>query len=409
MIFDLTPEQAALRDEFRWFARTALRPFAAQAGASGEVPAALLARPEIANVMRIYIPLEFGGGWRSLDSPGGIYDLAGNAFLRVLAMEEGGYGDAPLFAAMPGPSLAAPIVRAWAPRELQQRLFSMFVDGSGPRWAAFAMTEPQAGSDVTALSTSAVRDENGWVLNGTKWFIGGGALASWVVVFATTNPRLGRFGLQAFLVERGTPGFHVGRRLRTDGFRAMTLSELKFEHCRIPHANALSPPITEGRRKSSGFDGGMRTFQQFRPAVAALGIGAARSALEYAREILSQNGARHSGAHSWNAASARLEELETTLHAARLLCWRAAWLLDQGNDATREISMAKAASATAAIEVCSACLDLAGRAALAGDAPLEKLFRDAKAFDLLEGTGDMHRFTIARCLLRGRKIEAPAV
>ncbi len=396
MTSELTPEQQSVRDEFNWFARSVLRSYSSQADRLGGVPQELLGLPVIANSMRIHVPIRFGGGWQSIKTSGRTYDLVANSVLRVVAMEEIGYGDTSLFIALPWPTMAAPVVEAFASPELQRRFFASFVDGSGPRWASFAMTEPKVGSDATAISTTATRDGDAWILNGTKWFIGSGALASWVVVFATSNVRLRRYGIHAFMVERGTPGFIVGRRLPTSGFRALTLSELKFENCRVPAEHQL----TAGRPGAGGFDASMRTFDQFRPSVGAWAVGASRAAIEYAREILLQNGARHAYARSWNRVQARLDDLAQSVHAARLLNWKAAWLLDQGIGATEEISVAKAFCAEVATEVCSACLDLAGRAAMAGAAPLEKLVRDMKAFDHLEGTGDIHRLMITRSMLR---------
>jgi acyl-CoA dehydrogenase len=399
--FKLNELQQAVREEFRYFARTYLRPYAEEADRIGDVPPALLQKPEALSYMRACIPQELGGGYRSLISDAE-YNLANEAMLRVIMSEEIAYGDTSLYVALPGPSLAEPAVRAYGTPEQQRRLFGIFL-GNTPRWAAFAMSEPGAGSDVAAITTTASKRQTSYVINGRKWFIGNGARADWVVVFATLNARQGQFGVRAFVVERGTPGLRVGRVLPTMGMRAVQLAELCFEECEVSEENLLGGPKAD--RRSAGFQAGMRTFHLMRPGVAAMAIGTARAAVETLAEVLRVDGARHALARRWRAAESRVCIMQRRIDAARLLCWQAAWLYDQGRDNSREASMAKAVSAKVAMEVCTESLELGTGIGACDEnrSLLDRAFRDAKAFNMAEGTGDIQRLTVLNSLLRNSK------
>jgi len=397
--FSLTPVQRAFQEDIRSFAATCLRPFAEQADRIGDVPPSML-RPEILTAMQSFLPLEFGGGWPG--QHGQRLDIAQDPLLRVIMNEEAAYGDAALFIALPGPGLTGPIVSAFGTAEQKQKLFSIFVGQPRPMWAAFAMSEPGAGSDFAALSATAREEKECYVLNGTKWFVGNGLRAEWIVVFASTNPKLGRFGIRAFIVERGAAGFKASRALKTMGLRAVQVAELQFHECRIAKENLLNPAAAG---KKGGFDGSLLTLQQFRPAVAAMAIGTARAALDEADELVRQNGASHSGARRWQEMKRRMELMRVRVHAARLLCWEAAWLQHSGADPFPQTCMAKAFAAKVAMEACTTALEIAGAAALRSHPLLEKLQRDAKAFDLLEGTGDIQRLMLARTLMRSSPLQ----
>jgi len=396
--FELTPEQRAFQEDIRAFARAFLRPYASIADQLADFPPSLHT-PEILAAMQAFLPLEFNGGW-----PGHLrqkLDIARDPLLRVILNEEAAYGDPALFIALPGPGLTVPIVDSFGTAKQKERLFSIFAGQTRPRWAAFAMSEPGAGSDFAALRTTAREEKDCYVLNGTKWFVGNGLRADWIVVFASTNPKLGQFGIKAFVVERGTTGFKATHALKTMGLRAVQISELQFTECRIVKENVLTPPST-GKR--SGFDGSLLTMQQFRPAVAAMAIGTARAALDLAEAWASQNGASHGMARRWQDKKQRLELLRTRVRAARLLCWKAAWLQHAGRPNLPEISMAKAFAAKVAMESCTAAVEIAGAAGVLAHPLLEKLQRDAKAFDLLEGTGDIHRLMLTKAVLRGNSV-----
>lgn len=393
--FQLTKEQQDFQEHFRIFAADCLRPFAGAADQMGEVPPAMLQRPEILTVMQSFLPVEFDGGWPSSNSRR--FDIARDPFLKVIMNEEAAYGDAALFIALPGPGLTVPIVDSFGTPEQKQRLFSIFIGQFKPRWAAFAMSEPSAGSDFAALKATAREEKDCYVLNGTKWFVGNGLRADWIIVFASTNPKLGRFGIRAFIVERGLPGFEASRALKTMGLRVLQIAELQFHECRVPKENLLNPA---NAGKKGGFDGSLLTLQQFRPAVAAMAIGTARAALDQADELIGQNGASHAGARRWRETRRRLELLRMRVNAARLLCWKAAWIQHSGGDSFPHICIAKAFAANMVTEACATAVEVGGVAALQSHPLLEKLQRDASAFDVLEGTGDMQRLMLARFLLR---------
>jgi acyl-CoA dehydrogenase len=389
--FQLTRPQQELQAEFRGLAVKCFRPFAGTADKLADLPPGFLEQPPIVVLTHALLPPELGGGWLAST---GRHDLS-DPFLRLILNEEMGYGDAPLFAALPGLGLAMPILQAFGTPSQKQRVFAPFLDQSRHCWAAFAMSEPSAGSDVSALSTSARKEKDSYVLNGTKWFIGNGLRADWVVVFATINPRLGRFGIRTFLVERGTPEFEASCCLPTMGFRALQISQLKFQECRIPESNLLRTHDTK-----AGFDGGIMTFQQFRPTVAAMALGTARAALEQASELVQQNGARHSAARRWQNIRENLDFFKLRLRVARLLCWSTARLKINGKDNFAQVCMAKAFCAELVMEICAFAMDVAGVCAVTPDSSLERFFRNAKAFDLLEGTGDMQRLMLTKHLLR---------
>ena len=395
----LSRSEIEVQQEMRTFARNILRSAAHQADETGEIPQEILADEEALALMRAFVPRQMGGGWQSQSRPGMEYDIAGNAMLRTLCAEELGYGDAALTVALPGPGLAGPPLRSLGSNEQQSRYFKGFL-GRTPQWAAFALSEPKVGSDATAITTTAKKEESHYILNGAKWFIGNAQRADWAVVFATVNPNAGRFGIRAFLVDRDAPGFRVGRILPTLGMKALQVSELLFDECRVPRENLLGPE-TAGWR-ASGFDAAIQTFNLVRPAVAAIAVGLGRAVIEVLRELVDQNGAHHPMAYRWRELTARIERMETRLHAVRLLCWRAAWLYDQGIENARESSMAKALGAKVVMEVCAEAIEMAGKAGVRDFPLLEKWFRDIKAFDFMEGTGDIQRLMIARSALHSR-------
>lgn len=395
--FELSHQDQSLLEEFRHFALTVLRPFAGQADKLGDIPPELLAAPEVVNFMNAYIPISMGGGWRTAGNSSQIYDVAASLKHRVMLNEEGGYGDASLFLAMPGPALTEPLLKAYGTPEQQSRYFKIFLSQQS-KWSAFAMSEPDAGSDVAAIQTTARKKGSAYVINGKKWFIGNAARADWVIVFASTDRSRGQFGLRTFLVDRGTPGFNVTRILPTMGLKALQVSELTFEDCEVPAENLLQP---QGRgRIGGGIQDGLKTFSVFRPSVAATGIGIARAAVECLEDYMGQNGATHVFASKWNAAGERIRELKYELHSVQLLCRKAAWLYDHGKDNKREASMAKALGAEVTLKICLEAMDLVGKDGATDELPLERLFRDIVAFDVLEGMGDIHRLMVANSLVR---------
>ena len=303
------------------------------------------------------------------------------------------YWDRGVAVSFPGPGLGEPPLISMGTDDQKRRFLSPFIEPDRARWGSFAMTEPGAGSDVAGIRTSARKEGKNWILNGSKSFAANASRADWIVVWATVDPSLGREGHRAFVVERGTPGladFHVERKM---GLKAYESTSFTLSDCRVPGENLIGGEEHYARR--AGFKGAMRSFNATRPLVAVMAVGIGRaaldSALDFAREhdLLGDPGVR-----------ARLERIRRKLRSARLLCWRAAWLADHGRPNILEASAAKAVAPTAALEAASLGMEILGEVGARGDHLIEKLFRDVKAMDIVEGTGQVQRLVMARQLVQ---------
>lgn len=321
----------------------------------------------------------------------------------VVASEEMAWGDAALLLCVPGPGLGGPPVRGSGTPEQKERFFSIFNDLTELKWGAYALTEPGAGSDVSGIRTSCRKDGKHWVLNGRKCYITNGARASWNVVFATVDPALGRAGHRAFVVEKGTPGFSVGRIEEKMGLRASETAELVLEDCRVPEENLLGGE--DKYKTKEGFMTAMKTFDNTRPIVASMAIGIGRAAYEYARDFVKDHYVLSRPIPRYAAIAERLARVGRGLAAARMVTWRAAWLADEGESNAKEASMAKAMAGQAAIRACIDAMEICGaEGSIENDhAPLEKWFRDIKVYDIFEGTGQIQRIVISKRLMTDLK------
>src|ERR1700730_15601766 len=315
--------------------------------------------------------------------------------LSLLSQEEMAWGDAALSTAIPGPGLAAPPILSQGTPEQQMRFLGPYMDGQ-LHWGALALTEPGIGSDVAGMSTTAVLDGDELVLNGHKHYITNGARADLVVTFATIDKSLGRDGIRPFVVPQGTPGFTVGRIEEKMGLRASQTAELIFENCRIPRENLLS-----GREssKKAGFKAAMGTLDATRPMVGSLAVGIARAAYETTREWVCEELPKGFSAHKRREIEGELEELRQEIEMARFLVWRAAWMADRRIPNSKEASMSKAYAGGLVMKVTAAGV----RITAAGENSerkqyIAKWFRDAKVFDIFEGTAQIQRLVIARRL-----------
>ncbi len=316
----------------------------------------------------------------------------GGARAVVALAEEMSYWDRGVAVAFPGPGLGEPPLLSLGTPEQRERFLGPFQQPDRPRWAAFAMTEPGAGSDVAAICTSARAVADGYVLNGDKSFAANASRADWIVVFATVDPALGRDGHRAFVVERGSAGlgdFHVEHKM---GLKAYESTSFTLRDCFVPAANLLGGEAAYGQRK--GFKGAMQSFNATRPAIASMAVGMGRAVLDeslaFAREHALLGAAR---------VRDRLERMRRKLRAARLLCWRAAWLADERRPNMLEASMAKAMAPAAALDAAILGMEILGEVGARGDSLVEKLFRDVKAMDIVEGTGQIQRIVMARQLV----------
>jgi acyl-CoA dehydrogenase len=312
----------------------------------------------------------------------------------VLLAEEMSYWDRGMSVAMPGLGLGGPPLISMGTPEQKERFLAPFRDRTRPHWAAFGMTEPGAGSDVAGIRTSAVRVGDDWVLNGAKTFISNSMRADWIVVWATVDKSLGRGGHRAFIVERGTPGLEDMRYEHKMGLIAYESSSFTLRDCRVPAANLLGGEAHYAGR--AGFKGAMKSFNATRPAIAVMAIGIARAAYDAARDFV-----RASGGATTRTQCARekLARMARKIEVGRMLCWRAAWMADTEQPNEVEASMAKAFCPAIAQEATSVAVDILGEAGVREDYYVEKLYRDVKAMDIVEGTGQIQRLVMARRLL----------
>jgi acyl-CoA dehydrogenase len=322
----------------------------------------------------------------------------------AVGAEELAWADASIMLSLPGPGLGGPPVRGSGTPEQRERFFSIFRDMSKElRWGAYGLTEPGAGSDVAAIRTSCRKDGDHYVLNGRKCYITCGGRASWVVIFATVDPNLGRAGQRAFVVEKGTPGFFVGKIEDKLGLRANETAELVLEDCRVHRDNLLGGE--EKYQTKEGFMTAMKTFDNTRPLVAAMACGIGRAAYEYARDFVKENYMIGRPIPRYAAIAERLARVNRGLEASRILVWKAVSMADHHQPNAKEASMSKALAGQAAIRACIEAIEICGaHGSLKSDhALLEKWFRDIKVYDIFEGTGQIQRIVISKRLLSNLK------
>jgi acyl-CoA dehydrogenase len=316
----------------------------------------------------------------------------GASLTGVLLSEEMAYWDRGVAVSFPGPGLGEPPVLSMGTPEQKERFLAPFRAPDRPRWGSFAMTEPGAGSDVAAIRTTCRRDGDDFVLDGDKSFAANASRADWIVVWATVDPAQGRAGHRAFVVERGTPGlgdFHVEKKM---GLKAYESTSFTLRGCRVRAANLLGG--NEHYARKAGFRGALQSFNATRPMIGAMAVGIGRAAYDESLAF-----ARDAGRVGDVRVQDRLERVRRKLKVARLLCWRAAWLADQKQPNMVEASMAKAVAPAAALEAASLGMELLGEVGARGDHLIEKLYRDVKAMDIVEGTGQIQRIVMARQLV----------
>jgi acyl-CoA dehydrogenase len=315
----------------------------------------------------------------------------GSQMATLLGMLELCWGDVGLALSIPGQGLGNAAITAVATPEQKERF--------GNKWAAMAITEPNAGSDSAAIRTTARLDGDHYVLNGEKIYVTAGDRCEAVVVWATLDPALGRAAIKSFVVEKGTPGMTVPRLEKKMGIRASDTATVMFDDCRIPKENLLGTPEIDPKKS---FAGAMQTFDNTRPIVAAMSLGVARASLELTRELLEKEGVRvdYGGTlFGKSAIEAELIKLEAELEAARLLTVRAAYMADNKQPNSVEASMAKAKAGRVGNHVTLRCVELCGAIGYGEGELLEKWARDSKILDIFEGTQQIQLLIIARRLL----------
>jgi acyl-CoA dehydrogenase len=261
----------------------------------------------------------------------------------------------------------------------------------GEAIAAFALSEPQAGSDVAAMQCAAVRDGDHYVLDGEKTWISNGGIADFYVVFARTGEQPGARGISAFIVDAGTPGFEIAERINV--IAPHPLARLKFTGCRIPAAKRLG-------EAGQGFKVAMATLDVFRTSVAAAALGFARRALDEALAHATQRAMFGHTLADFQLTQAKLAQMATGIDAAALLTYRAAWQRDQGRKVTKEAAMAKMTATETAQQVIDAALQMFGGLGVVSEQPVERLYREIRALRIYEGATEVQQLIIARELLK---------
>ena len=395
--FELSPEIERTRQMIHMAAEQAMRPISREYDErEHEKPWDFLNL--MWNASRTTSSVSFGGGKEKKAGP------SVRNMTTAVSIEELSWGDAGLYLSIPNPGLGGAAVAAAGTPEQRQRFLARFAEGE-PKWGAMAITEPGCGSDSAAITTTAVRDGDQWVLNGEKIFVTSGLMAAeksdgFVVVWATVDKSAGRAGIKAFVVEKGTPGMTVTKVEHKHGIRASDTATIVFEDCRVPLDNILGSP--EVPKTTEGFKGVMATFDATRPAVAASAIGIGRAALEFVRETFDKAGIKI----RYGIAPKKLTtlerdfmDMEANLQAARLLTWRASWMIDEGMRNNLEASMAKAKAGLAVTKVTQKAVELLGPLGYSRKYLLEKWMRDAKINDIFEGTQQINMLIIARRIL----------
>jgi acyl-CoA dehydrogenase len=316
----------------------------------------------------------------------------GSNIASLLGLIELCWGDVGLLLTMPRQGLGQAAIAAVANEEQLERF--------GGKWAAMAITEPEAGSDSAAIRTTAVLDGDEYVLNGEKIFVTSGDRAELIVVWATLDRKAGRGAIKSFVVERSNPGLKLDRLEHKLGIRASDTANFVLSDCRVPKENLLGSPEIKSARE--GFSGVMQTFDNTRPLVAGMAVGVARACLERTRDLLSEAGVEIDyGAppHSQSAAASEFMAMESDWEAARLLTMQAAWMADNKKPNSLQASMAKAKAGRVGTDVALRCVALCGSIGYGEGELLEKWARDAKILDLFEGTQQIQLLIVARQLL----------
>jgi alkylation response protein AidB-like acyl-CoA dehydrogenase len=374
----LSEEESMFRDAVREFAETEIRPHVHEMDEAAQFRQDIIPKFFDLGLMGIEVPEQYGGS-------------GGTIFMAVLAIEELARVDASaaIYVDVHNTLVNNAILR-WASTEQQSRYFPrLTTDLLG----AFALSEPGSGSDAFALATRAERRGDNWTLTGRKFWITNGAEAGLYIVFANADPSKGYKGITGFLVERGFPGFSIGKKENKLGIRASSTTELILEECQVPAINVLGP-VGQGYKIS------IETLNEGRIGIGAQMIGVASGALQAATAYVRERKQFGKAIAEFQAVQFQLAQMATDLEAARLMVYNAARLKDSRLPFAQQAAMAKLFSSQVADRITSACLELFGGYGYSKEYPVEKFYRDAKIGTIYEGTSNMMLQTIAKGILK---------
>jgi alkylation response protein AidB-like acyl-CoA dehydrogenase len=386
MDYLLTEDQTVIRDTCRQIAQEKIKPVRAHYDETGEFPWEIVKVLAQAGVFGLHIPENYGG------FGGGVLEMA----IATEELSRACGGIALCFAAS---SLGSFPILLFGTEEQKQKYIPPLA--AGEKLAAFALTEAGAGSDASAIQTTATKDGDFYVLNGTKQWITNGGEAEIYTVIAMTNKAKGSRGATAFIIEKGTEGFSFGKKEDKMGIRGSTTRELVFSDCRIPRENVLG-------KEGQGFIITMRTFDYTRPGVASQAVGIAQGALDEAVAYAHQRVQFGKPISSFQGIQFMLADMATQLEAARALVYSAARMIDSGTkNFSKESAMAKVFASDVAMKVTTDAVQVLGGYGYMKEYPLEKMMRDAKITQIYEGTNQIQRQIIALNLIKelARKAE----
>src|SRR3954470_3116933 len=372
--FTITDEQKALRELAHDFALKEIRPKAAEYDVHMPPPADVIAKAHEVGLMNLHVPAEFGGPELGL--------LDG-----CLVAEELNWGCSGIGTSLGCNGLGSgPVIAAGTDEQKREWLSPLLEE---PLLCSFGLSEPDAGSDVARIKTTAVRKGDEYVLNGSKTFITNAGYAAWAVVFAKTDPSKGHRGISAFVVPMDTPGVTIAQHLDKMGQRATDTSAFALQDAVVPAANRLG-------EEGQGFKLAMQTLDVTRPGTAIGAVGVAQAAYELAVEYAKERVTFDLPIAMHQGVNFLIADMATEIEAARLLTWQAAWMIDQGHRATLQSSFAKRFAADTAMKVTTDAVQVFGGYGYIKEYPVEKLMRDAKLFQIYEGTSQIQRLVIAK-------------
>ena len=375
----LTEEQELAQRTARDFAREKVLPRAHEIDEQGKVPHELIAEMASLGFLGIYVPESYGGA--GLDALS--YALVSEEINRACASTG-------VVMSSHVSLVVDPLLHYGTDAQKDRYLRPL---ATGDKLGCFALSEPASGSDAAAMRTSARRDGDAWVLSGTKNFITNGASADVAIVFAQTDPSARHRGIAAFIVEKGTPGFTVGKLEHKLGIRGSDTAQLIFQECRVPGANLLG-------QTGEGFKIALSTLDGGRISIAAQAVGIARACLEDSLAYAKEREAFGKKIVEFQAIQWKLADMATEIDAARLLVWRAATLKDRGEDHILAAAQAKLFASDVAVRAARECVQIFGGYGYLTDFPAERHYRDAKITEIYEGTSEIMNLVIAEEILK---------